>query len=172
MSDAWGGPLSEGGPSPRLSGRSVLKRASLIRAEAVCARSASATHWQMPSGSQNTQKPRKSRFGGLVLGTPNDEPFGPPDSIRRRVGRASFSKGGATVARRLQITEHCKTRGLEGSEMLRANRKCLKREFRADLAQKWPSDRSFERQGLQFCRTKGLQGRRHCKTRGLDSSIS
>ena len=49
---------------------------------------------EMPSAPQNTQKPRKLRFAGLVLGTPlTTSHFGPPDSIRRRVERP-LSRGG------------------------------------------------------------------------------
>ena len=47
----------------------------------------------MPSGPQNTQKPRKSRFGGFVVWIFTTSHFGPPDSIRRRV-RRPLSRGG------------------------------------------------------------------------------
>ena len=57
---------------------------------------------EMPSGRQTTQKPRKSRFPGPV--DPGDpltmSHFGPPDSIRRRVGRPPFGTPGPRLFRK------------------------------------------------------------------------
>ena len=53
-----------------------------------------------PSGPQNTQKPRKSRFGGFVLGPPHDEPFsGHPtggETPVQRGGLALICRAGQT----------------------------------------------------------------------------
>ena len=43
-----------------------------------------------------------------------------------------------------------------------------KREFRADLLQKWPGSPHVERPGTWFCRKKGIQTRNCCKTRGFE----
>ena len=48
----------------------------------------------MPSAPQNTQKPRKSRFGGLVLGPPHDEPFRATRQYSTTRGEAPFQRGG------------------------------------------------------------------------------
>ena len=50
----------------------------------------------MPSAPQNTQKPRKSRFGGSSWGPPHDEPFRAIRQHSTTRGDAPFKRGGTT----------------------------------------------------------------------------